>query len=97
MLVERGRKNSALWTKKRIMQSSLKINPHYGDPVAKQLFPREYILKYGITNLFRVELSLFWRMLYTIKSSENSESILVFVLDIINHKIYNKKFGYRGR
>lgn len=34
----------------------IKANPHYGDPISKKLIPREYVDKYGVTNLFRVEL-----------------------------------------
>ena len=32
----------------------IKLNPHYGDPIAKSLIPKEYINKYEITNLFRI-------------------------------------------
>jgi len=74
----------------------IKANVHYGNPIAKNLIPAEYKIKYGITNLFRVELPAFWRMLYTITNNEEIE-IIAFVLDIINHEDYNKKFGYRGR
>jgi len=44
----------------------IKTNPHYGDPISKKLIPRQYREKYRITNLFRVELPDFWRMLYTL-------------------------------
>ena len=49
----------------------IKANPHYGNPMAKNLIPQEYILKYGVTNLFRVELPNFWRMLYTLTDGES--------------------------
>src|SRR3990167_5978062 len=49
----------------------IKLNIHYGDPISKNLIPMEYIEKYGITNLFRVELPNFWRMLYTLTNSES--------------------------
>ena len=29
----------------------IKANPHYGDPIAKTLIPKEYLDKYEITNL----------------------------------------------
>jgi len=73
----------------------IKANPHYGDPIAKGLIPKEYIQKYEITNLFRVELPNFWRMLYTLTNGGTSIEIISFVLDIIDHKTYNKKFGYK--
>lgn len=75
----------------------IKSNYHYGDPIAKKLIPEEYKVKYGISNLFRVELPQFWRILYTLTNGDSENEIIAFVLDIINHKNYNKKFGYKGR
>lgn len=75
----------------------VKANPHYGDPIAKELIPREYKIRYGVTNLFRVELSGFWRMLYTLTNDEAEVEIIAFVLDIVDHREYNRRFGYRGR
>ena len=75
----------------------IKANPHYGDPISKKLIPKEYAERYGITNLFRVRLSNNWRMLYTLTDGETVIEIIAFVLDIIDHNIYNKKFGYRKK
>lgn len=71
----------------------IKQNIHYGEPISKDKIPDEYKKKYGTTNLFRVELPAFWRMLYTLTNNEEVE-IIAFVLDIINHNDYDKKFGY---
>lgn len=75
----------------------IKSNPHFGDPIAKKLIPKEYKQKYGVTNLFRVELPAFWRMLYTLTDGESEVEIIAFVLDVIDHKEYDKKFGYKGK
>ncbi len=75
----------------------IKLNMHYGNPIAKKLIPTEYKSKYGVTNLFRVELPQFWRMLYTLTDGETEIEIIAFVLDIIDHKTYDKKFDYRGK
>lgn len=72
----------------------IKANIHYGNPIAKNLIPEEYRRKYSATNLFRVELPAFWRMLYTLTNNEEVE-IIAFVLDIIDHPEYDKKFGYK--
>ncbi len=84
---------------KAVKQKSeiIKQNPHYGDPIAKKLIPNEYKKKYGITNLFRIELPNYWRMLYTLTEGETIIEIIAFVLDIIDHKTYNKKFGYKNK
>ncbi len=73
----------------------IKINIHYGEPIAKRLIPVEYKTKYGVTNLFRVELPSFWRMLYTLTDGESQIEIVAFVLDVLDHKEYNKRFGYK--
>ncbi len=74
----------------------IKADSHYGNPVAKKLIPREYIMKHGISNLFRVELPLFWRMLYTL-TKEDDIQVIAIVMDICCHQDYNRKFGYRNR
>src|SRR3990167_6766978 len=73
----------------------IKSNPHYGNPIAKNLLPGVYKQRYGIVNLFRVELPAFWRMLYSLTDGESEIEIVAFILDITDHKKYNKKFGYR--
>jgi len=75
----------------------IKANPHYGDPISKKLIPQEYKDKYEITNLFRVELPDYWRMLYTLTDGESKIQIIAFVLDIIDHQLYDKKFGYKSK
>jgi len=75
----------------------IKINIHYGSPIAKDLIPKEYKEKYGITNLFRVELPNYWRMLYSLTDGETKIEIIAFVLDIIGHDTHNKKFGYKKK
>lgn len=75
----------------------IKANPHYGEPIAKDKIPPEYKQKYGVTNLFWVGLSNFWRMLYSLTNNETEIEIIAFVLDIIDHNKYNKKFGYRKK
>jgi len=72
----------------------IKANFHYGEPVGKDKIPNEYKVKYGVTNLFWVELPNFWRMVYTLVDG-NEVEIIAFVLDVIDHKTYNKKFGYK--
>ena len=73
----------------------IKANPHYGNPISKKCIPKEYVEKYNIKNLFRVELPNFWRMLYALTDGESEIEIIAFVLDVIDHNKYNKKFGYR--
>ena len=70
----------------------LKENPQFGDPVAKRLIPKEFIQQ-EIQNLYRAELSNYWRLLYTLEGTELE--ILAFVLSIVDHKEYDKLFGHK--
>ncbi len=75
----------------------IKVNQHYGDPISKDKIPLEYQQKYGITNLFRVELPQFWRMLYALVDGESQIEIVAFILEISSHEKYNKLFGYKKK
>ena len=70
----------------------IKANPFYGDNIEKKKIPK---IKYNVQNLWRVELTGYWRMLYTIKGDE--VQIICFILDFLDHDSYDKIFGYRGK
>jgi|SRR3989344_2381556 len=70
-------------------------NPFYGENAKKDLIPKEYRQKYDADNLFIADLPNYWRMIYTLESDEIE--ILAFILDIINHDEYDKKFRFRKR
>ena len=69
----------------------IRANPFYGDNIKKKQIPKCY----NVQNLWRAELTGYWRMLYTIKGDE--VQILCFILDIMDHKKYDKIFGYRKK
>jgi hypothetical protein len=73
----------------------LRDNPQYGIHIQKNKIPKKYIEQFEVNNLWKVNLSGAWRMIYTIRGS--NVEIISLVLDIINHKNYNKIFGYRKR
>jgi hypothetical protein len=73
----------------------LKLNPEYGVHIPKDRIPKEYIKDYDVNNLWKVNLSSAWRMIYTIKG--NAVEIIFLILDVMNHKDYNKKFGYKRK
>jgi len=75
----------------------IKSDPHYGDPISKTLIPKQYVKKYEISNLFRVELPNYWRMLYSLIDGETKIEIIAFVIDVIDHSTYDKKFGYKKK
>lgn len=76
-------------------KENLKSNPHRGIQIQKDRIPNEYITDYGVTNLWKINLPDYWRMIYTITGNELE--IISILLEFMDHKEYNKKFGYRGR
>jgi hypothetical protein len=78
---------------KSIKQKSelLKVNPTYGDKIPHDLIPKTL----SVSNLFRVELTGYWRMLYTLDG--NQIEIVAFILYLVDHPTYDKMFGYRKK
>ena len=70
-------------------------NPFYGENAKKDLIPKYYREKYDASNLFIADLPDYWRMIYTLESDEIE--IIAFVLDIIDHNDYNKKFKFKKK
>jgi hypothetical protein len=66
-----------------------------GQPIAKKLPIYIYFeKKYGVTNLFRIELSKSARAFYTL-TSENELEILQIILEVHKtHKEYERKGNY---
>ncbi|MBI2564383.1 hypothetical protein HYV79_00130 [Candidatus Woesearchaeota archaeon] len=71
----------------------LKQNAFSGIQVPKRLFPKEYVQKYGITNLWKYDLPRGWRLLYTI-TADNEVDLISAILEWFNHKDYERKFRY---
>lgn len=70
----------------------IKINPSCGIKISKRLWPKDYIERYNITNLWKYDLPNGWRLIYTIK--ENDVMILNIILEWFDHKGYERKFKY---
>ena len=84
-------KNQQLFKSIKRNARLLKQNPQYGIQIKKSLIPK----KFPVTNLWKVNLTGYWRMIYKIRGSELD--IVCFVLDILDHKKYNKLFGYKKK
>lgn len=70
----------------------LKEKPNCGIHIPKNLWPKEYIKLYNITNLWKYDLRNGCRIIYTIKDEELR--ILCVILDCFSHKEYERKFKY---
>lgn len=73
--------------------NKLKYNYKYGDHVSKEKIPKEYIEKYSVKNLWKLDLSSFWRLIYTVRGTEIE--VISIILEVLDHKKYDRKFGYK--
>lgn len=73
----------------------LRINPQCGDAIPRRLFPQAYAP--FVTNLRRLELPQFWRMIYTFPQDQHPGTIQIAILEIFSHPDYDKLFGYRKK
>ncbi|MBN2422448.1 type II toxin-antitoxin system YoeB family toxin [Candidatus Woesearchaeota archaeon] len=72
--------------------SDLKKDPFCGIRIQKKLWPKDYIQKYDVTNLWKYNLPNAWRLIYTVKADEIN--IISIILEWFNHKDYEKRFNY---
>jgi len=79
---------------KEIENALVKIrqDAFFGRNVKKNLIPKELKDKYGIDNLWIYNLRKDWRLFYSI--TNNEIEVLAIVLDWMNHKDYEKLFGF---
>lgn len=72
--------------------NDLKNNPGCGIKIPKKLWPKEYIKKYNITNLWKYDLPNSWGVIYTIETYEIK--IMNIILEWFDHKGYERRFNY---
>ncbi|WP_052755626.1 hypothetical protein [Candidatus Nitrosotenuis cloacae] len=73
----------------------LKQEPTRGDHIERNKIPDYYIKKFKIKTLFRIELVDYWRLMYAIHSFDDV-GIGILVLEALDHKKYNARFGYKN-
>ena len=74
--------------------AKLAENPEAGKKIPRKLWPKEYIQKYGVNNLWKYNLDQNWRLIYTITG--NQVNLFLIYLEYMDHKNYNRKFRYKS-
>lgn len=70
----------------------LKFDPRYGIKIPRNLWPRDYLERYTINNLWKCDLPKGNRLTYTLFVKENT--IVVSIIEWMTHKEYEKRFNY---
>lgn len=74
--------------------AKLMASPEAGKHVPKRLIPKGYMTKYGVTNLWKLNLDSYWRLIYTLEGDR--VKLYAIVLEVLDHKRYDRKFGYHS-
>ena len=74
---------------------NIQADYRYGDLIPRKYVSKSTVDRYGTDKLFRVELTGYWRLLYTLIGDE--VKIIAFILEFMDHNKYNKIFGYRKK
>ncbi len=70
----------------------LKENMFSGEKIQERQWPKRYMEKYGIRNLYRYGLGSGYRITYTLVSERTG--MVVVILDLLSHPDYERLFGY---
>jgi Txe/YoeB family toxin of Txe-Axe toxin-antitoxin module len=82
------------WLKKAISKAieNLKQNAYAGEKISRKLWPKEYVKRYKVNNLYWYQLPKAWRLIYTIVA--NQVEILAVIVEYFDHKSYERRFKY---
>ena len=81
----------AVWKSVGATLARLREDGQWGEPIRQSAVPRYFREKYGVSNLYCVNLAAYHRMFYTIANR------VVVLLDIVDHPTYDKWFPGRRR
>ena len=85
----------AIARKARVLRRILLADCLHGEVVKQRFIPAVLQERHGVQNLYVEDLPDFWRLLYTI-AHEGHERYVV-VVEIVDHKTYDRWFPGRGR
>ncbi|MFH0715139.1 MAG: hypothetical protein V1847_05350 [Candidatus Diapherotrites archaeon] len=72
--------------------ADLKANPFCGIRIPEKQWPKEYVQKYNINNLYKYDLPKGWRLIYSIRGNE--VEIISVVIEWFSHPEYERRFRY---
>lgn len=80
---------AAIWKGVQTAIQRIKLDGQWGDVIPPRSIPSHFRSRYGVENLYCVDLADFHRLFYTIQDQD------VVLLDIVDHPSYDKWFPGR--
>lgn len=89
---QRRQPAQAVWKSIQSALVRLRADGQWGEPIRQATIPRYFREKYGVSNLYCVDLAAYHRMFYTIVNRT------VVLLEVVDHPTYDQWFpGKRHR
>lgn len=79
----------------RSLRAALLADALHGEVVPKASIPKALRAKHLIENLYVEDLPSFWRLLYTVTNQAGRR--YVTIVEIVDHRTYDRWFPNRGR
>lgn len=85
-------KNEPLVKAVREVVSHLRSDRIVGKRLIRKQIPQYYLKKHDVNAVFKVDLPGYWRLIYGVVEIHGEKKALI--MEIFDHKRYNKRFGY---
>ncbi len=67
-------------------------NVFCGIQIPKKQIPKKYLTVYRVSNLWKINISSSYRLVYTVASSE--DGTIAVIIEWFDHKEYERRFNY---
>lgn len=92
LATERRQPAQAVWKSLQTAISHLRLDGQWGEVIPRVSIPAYFLDKYGVSNLYCVDLAAFHRCFYTLVNR------VVVILELVDHPAYDRWFpGRRSR
>ncbi len=81
-----------LYTLLNIAFDSIMEDAFCGVQIPKNQIPKKYLKEYGIDNLWKINLSHSWRLVYSVASA--GDGTITIIVEWFDHKEYERRFKY---
>jgi hypothetical protein len=79
----------AIWKSLQVCIARLRVDAQWGEVIRHDSIPKYFRERYGLSNLYCLDLAAFHRCFYTIVNGS------VILLDIVDHPLYDSWFPSR--
>jgi len=87
--------SASIAARARVLRPILLADCLHGEVVKTGRIPKSLRDRHGLENLFVEDLPSFWRLLYTIVRDRGERYVVI--VEIVDHRAYDRWFSGRGR